>query len=110
MSEAVCRTCGVLVEDERYVARLWDLHGRRADGRQYGRGLAFTGEWLDEHVCDEEDMETLNLVMERDMAARGLCPSCGLPDLRNAEIISEEDARELWEMHAEQAAELRAGC
>jgi glycosyltransferase involved in cell wall biosynthesis len=51
--------------------------------------------------------------MERSMIARGLCGTCGRPDLRGVtpdQIMSEADAQDLAEMHAEQAAERRAGC
>jgi len=107
-----CKTCGQL-NTEAVTEALWDIYSRLPDGRQHREGLVFDGQWLNENVIDDEDVEVLNLTMERDMAARGLCVSCGRPSLAGVnpdDVMSEEDARELAEIAAEEAAERRAGC
>lgn len=113
MSEEVCTGCGQLQGVEEYDDKLWDLYHRIDDGRSHREGMVFDSQWLQENIHDEEDEATLNHVMEKDMHNRGLCTKCGRPDLSGvdpAKILSQEDARELADMYAEQAAEMRAGC
>jgi predicted Fe-S protein YdhL (DUF1289 family) len=107
-----CPGCGQ-INDERVTERLWGIYERLDDGRQHREGLSFDGEWLREHIVDDEDHAVLMHTMERDMAQRGLCAGCGRPDLRGidpASVLSEEDARDLADAAAERAAELRMGC
>jgi hypothetical protein len=108
-----CTGCGQLTGIEEYDNQLWDVYHRIDDGRSNREALVFYAD--DEHhdSDDEDGRSAMVLAMERNMHERGLCVTCGRPDLRGIredQIMSEEDARELWEMHAEQAAERRAGC
>jgi len=107
-----CFTCGVPF-GEAIDSQLWDIYNRIDDGRSHSEALSFDSEWLQENVIDDEDFQTVTYAMEKDMHSRGLCVTCGRPNLAGVNpenILSEEDARELAEMYAEQAAERRAGC
>lgn len=107
-----CRACGQL-NNEAVTDGLWNVYGRLRDGRQHREPLVFDGEWMQENVRDEEDFDVVMGAMGRDMANRGLCTECGRPDLRGVnpdDVMSEDDAQDLAEMYAEQAAERRAGC
>ena len=113
MSDAICHTCGQLQGIDEYDERLWDIYSRIDDGRSHREALTFDSEWLQENVIDDEDFQTVNYAMEKDMHGRGLCVTCGRPNLSGVnpdDILSEEDARDLADMYAEQAAERRAGC
>jgi hypothetical protein len=62
---------------------------------------------------DDLDRDAVMISMEKNMAERGLCPKCGLPDLRGTtedDYMTEEDAQALADMYAEMAAERRMGC
>jgi hypothetical protein len=113
MKDAICHTCGQLQGIKEYDERLWDIYSRIDDGRSHREALVYDSEWLQENVIDDEDYEAVTYAMEKDMHSRGLCTECGRPDLSNVnpdDILSEEDARDLADMYAEQAAERRAGC
>lgn len=113
MADTICATCGQLLGVKEYDEQLWDLHERRKDARQHGEALVFDSQWLQENVHDEEDHAAVMGAMEKDMHARGLCTTCGRPDLSGMtddDFLTEEDAQGLAEMYAEQAAERRAGC
>jgi len=111
----VCTHCGQLTGNETYDAQLWDVYSRLRDGRQHREALVFTAQdfedrWFDD---DDPDLDIAMYVMEKDMHGRGLCIKCGRPDLRGVnedDILSEQDARDLADMYAEEAAERRAGC
>jgi hypothetical protein len=106
-----CGSCGVphgAAIDE----RLWALHYRRADGRQYGEPLVFFGDDLDGFDDAEERHDVLTHAMGKNMVERGLCPACGRPALAGLaadDFLSEDDARAAADMHAERLAEIRAG-
>ena len=107
-----CHSCGVPNKPEASAA-LWDIYERIRDGRSTYEPLVFTSDWLQENVVDDEDHEAVMHAMERDMHNRGLCPICARPDLRGVnpeDVMSEEDAKDMHDMWAEQAAERRAGC
>lgn len=107
-----CYRCGVPNTPE-INQGLWDVYERIRDGRSTYEPLVFDSEWLQENVVDEEDEDILMLTMERDMDARGLCPFCGRPNLHGVTpdmIMTDEEAKELHEMWAMEAAERRAGC
>jgi len=109
----ICNSCGQLTGIDEYDEKLWDLHGRRRDRRQYGEALVFDAEWLQENVRDEEDYEILDITMSKDMHQRGLCPTCGRPNLSgmtDADFMDEDEAREAAEAEAERRAEMRMGC
>ena len=109
----VCRGCGQVTGVEAYDAKLWELHELRRDGRQHSEGLVFDSEWLQENVLDEEDEQVLDLTMSKDMHQRGLCPTCGRPNLAGlgqGDFVDPEEARWAAEAHAERMAEFRAGC
>jgi hypothetical protein len=109
---SVCHGCGQLKGVKEYDAELWNIYERIDDGRSTHEPLVFTGDWIEENIVDEEDHEAMMNAMGRDMQNRGLCPECGRPDLRNVDpskIMTEEEAREMHEMWAEQAAERRMG-
>lgn len=111
MSE-FCGVCGQLQNDET-TESLWSIYNRLPGGHRHQEPLVFSSDWMQENVIDEEDHAALMQCMNRDMAQRGLCTGCGRPDLRGVnpeDVMSEEEARELGEMYAEQAAEIRAGC
>jgi hypothetical protein len=107
-----CRACGQIKSPEVDKA-LWDIYHRIDDGRSSYEPLVFTSDWLQENIMDEDDEAALDLAMTKDMHNRGLCSVCGRPDLRGVnpeDILSEEDAKDMADMYAEQAAERRAGC
>jgi hypothetical protein len=109
----VCTVCGQIEDIPLYDEALWDIYHRIDDGRSSYEPLVFTSDWLQENIVDDEDHEALMHTMERDMHNRGLCVKCGRPDLRNVDeskILSQEDAREMQDMWAMEAAERRAGC
>jgi len=111
--DKICITCGQLEGIAEYDKHLWGIYNRIRDGRSSYEPLVFDSKWLQENIHDEEDHETLMHTMSKDMHNRGLCTKCGRPDLRGVnpeDIMDEEEARELHEMWAEQAAERRAGC
>lgn len=106
-----CQTCGVPFANE-IDSQLWDIYNRIDDGRSHYEPLVFTSDWLQENIYDEEDHAAVMNAMEKDMYHRGLCVTCGRPDLRGVspdDVLSHEDARELADMYAEQAAERRMG-
>jgi len=110
---SICTTCGQLQGISSYDEALWDLYDRLKDGRQHYEPLVYDSEWLQENVMDEDDHAAVMHSMERDMHNRGLCITCGRPNLSGKtedDFLSEKDAREMAEMWAEQAAERRAGC
>lgn len=107
-----CPGCGVPNTPE-INEQLWDIYHRIDDGRSHYEPLVFTSDWLQENIVDEEDHETVMLAMENDMHNRGLCITCGRPDLSGInpeDVMSEQDAKDMADMWAEQAAERRAGC
>jgi hypothetical protein len=107
-----CQNCGQL-HDEATTEKLWDIYHRIRDGRSSYEPLVFYSDWLQENVHDEDDVAAVNLAMEKDMHRRGLCIICGRPDLRRVTpdmVMTKEEAQEIWDMWAEQAAERRAGC
>lgn len=110
--QVICKTCGQLHVPE-YTEKLWSLYNRRKDGVQHYEALVFTSNWMQENIQDEEDNHAMMLAMSKDMHNRGLCPDCGRPNLSGLtddDFLTEEDARELADMYAEQAAERKAGC
>jgi len=109
-----CPTCGA-VNDEGAIAKMWDIYHRLSDGRSRREPLVYTQSDMEElgFYSDEEMHDSIMFSMERNMAERGLCTDCGLPDLSRInpdDVMSEEDAKEMHEMWAEQEAERRAGC
>jgi hypothetical protein len=110
---SVCNGCGQLTGVPEYDAHLRDLYDRLDDGgRRFIEPLVYTGEEFDDSWDDDRETNWAAVAMERNMAERGLCPSCGRPDLTGKtpdDFLSEEDADDLAEMYAEMAAERRAG-
>jgi len=109
----VCRVCGQIKGIKEYDTALWDLYYRIDDGRSTREALVYSGEEFEDSWDDQYETNYAMVAMERDMHNRGLCTECGRPDLTNVDpksIMSEEDAREMHDMWAEQAAERRAGC
>lgn len=112
----VCRCCGLPTDlSEDALAHLWDLQARRIDGRQNNEALVYSSDDLydDPDWLDDRENSGPWLAMGRNMAERGLCPECGLPDLRGMtedDFYSEEEYEDMCDMWAEQAAERRAGC
>lgn len=114
-----CSNCGTIdtPENREY---LHDLYYRLDDGgRKHIEPLVYTQSDFEDmgyhsmYDMDEESIDSVMVSMERNMAERGLCPECGLPDLRGKteeDFMSEEDARDLHDMYAEMAAERRMGC
>src|SRR5215472_9171825 len=97
MSNIVCSSCGQLQTAENRQA-LYDVYDRIRDGRSPYEPLVYTQSDLAEanFYNDEEMHESVMLSMEKNMYERGLCPTCGYPDLRGVTedmIMSEEDAR-----------------
>lgn len=108
----ICRHCGQLKGIKEYNDALWDIYYRISDGRSHYEPLVFTGDWAQENIQDEEDHEAMMLAMGRDMANRGLCPECGRPDLTNVkeeDILNDEDLEEFQDMWAIEAQERRMG-
>lgn len=106
-----CPNCGV-PNTEGATESLYDIYYRIRDGRSSYEALTFDSAWLQENVQDEDDERALDLAMSKDMVNRGLCPTCGRPDLRGVkpeDIMDEDEAEALWDMWAEQAAERRMG-
>lgn len=110
-----CKQCGTPNDAPEYHEKLHDLHRRRMSGVQYNHSLSFSGNMY-EDAADYPDAEGKSWIvraMEQNMAERGLCAECGLPDLRGLtaeDFYTEEDAREMAECAAEQRAEMLAGC
>lgn len=109
-----CVGCGQLQGIKDYDAELWRLYDLLDDGgRKFIEPLVYTQDDLYEAgYPDEESVEAIKLSMEYNMAERGLCPTCGRPNLtgKTAEdFLSEEDAKDLADMYAEMAAERRMG-
>ena len=115
MAEEFCKSCGQFT-DKQTTEKLWSVYNRIDDGRSTYEPLVYTSADLEEanfYGGDEDDVEAVMRSMEKNMHERGLCITCARPDLRGmdpSKIMSEEDARELQDMWAEQAAERRAGC
>ena len=108
-----CTTCGVLQGIPELDEEMWDIYHRITDGRSHYEPLVFTSDWLQENVQDEEDHAAVMHAMEKDMHNRGLCPTCSRPNLAGVTeemVMSEQDAQDMRDMWAEQAAERRAGC
>ena len=107
-----CKYCGS-IDTAANRRRLWDLYYRLDDGgRKYIEPLVYTAEDLWEDRYDDDGIDAVKLSMEKNMAERGLCPECGLPDLRGTteeDFMSLEDARSLHDMYAEMRAEQRMG-
>lgn len=113
-----CGNCGT-IDTEVNRRLLWDLYDRVRDGgRKYIEPLVYTQSDFEDmgyhsmYDMDEESIDAVKLSMENNMAERGLCPTCGLPDLRRYgedDFMDEEEARDLAEMYAEMAAERRMG-
>jgi len=115
--DKVCNYCGQIEGVTEYDRKLWDIYYRLPDmiPRSYIEPFVYTGEDLQElgFYDDEDSRESVMLSMERNMIERGLCGGCGRPSLKDrdmSELMTEEDARELHEMYAEEAAERRMGC
>lgn len=109
-----CPSCGVPNNPEINEA-LWDIYGRIRDGRDTWEPLVYYQDDLEEigFYDDEEMHDSVMLSMERNMVERGLCPTCGRPDLRGIspdDIMTHEESKDMHDMWAEQAAERRAGC
>jgi hypothetical protein len=115
MSE-VCIGCGQLNGVVEYDQKLWNLYYRIDDGRSQYEPLVFSQEDREEMGYDfhmDEGFDPMELAMDKNMAERGLCTVCARPNLNGIDesrILSEEDAREMADMYAEQQAEIRAGC
>jgi len=113
-----CSNCGSL-DTEETRRTLWGLYDRVRDGgRKYIEPLVYTQSDFEDmgyhsmYDMDEESIDSVKLSMENNMAERGLCPSCGLPDLRGyheEDFMTEEEARDEAEYYAEVAAERRMG-
>jgi hypothetical protein len=109
----ICQGCGQLQGIEEYDEALWDVYNRIRDARSSYEPLVFTSDWLQENVLDEEDETAVIHAMEKDMHNRGLCVVCGRPNLQGIsidDVMSKEEAQEMHEIWAEQAAERRMGC
>jgi hypothetical protein len=113
-----CSYCGSIDTPE-IRKHLFDLYYRLDDrGRKYIEPLVYTQSDFEDmgyhsmYDMDDESVDAVKMSMEKNMMERGLCPKCGLPDLRGYtedDFMSEEDARDLAEMYAEMAAERRVG-
>jgi hypothetical protein len=111
----ICFTCGQLQNCKEYNLRLWDLYDRRKDGRQNIEPLVFTQGDVEDDPDWYEDRPNSGtwLAMERNMHDRGLCPSCGMPDLRGMkeeDFYTHDEHEDMQELWAEEAAERRMGC
>ena len=114
-----CSNCGSL-DTEENREYLWKMYHLVDDGgRKYIEPLVYTQSDFEDmgyhsmRDMDDLDRDSVMMSMENNMAERGLCPACGLPDLRGyteKDFMSEEDAKEISDMYAEMAAERRAGC
>ena len=108
-----CTVCGAIEGIEEYDQHLWSIYNRLKSGKSHYEALVFDSQWCAENIQDEDDHEAMMGAMGRDMHNRGLCTKCGRPDLRGVtenDIYSEQDAKDMADMYAEQAAERRAGC
>src|SRR5574342_795750 len=108
-----CSNCGTIdTEDNRNY--LFDLYHRVNDGgRKYNEPMVFTADDFGHWDDPDEEYEIMNMVMEKNMAERGLCPKCGIPDLRGYtedDFYTEEEARQIADMYGEMRAERLAGC
>lgn len=113
----VCAGCGQIEGISEYDRNLWDIYHRLPElvGRSYIEPFVYTQDDLEEmgFYDDEDTRDSVMLSMERNMVERGLCGGCGRPNLQGrdmSELMSEEEAQQLHDMYAEQAAEIRAGC
>jgi hypothetical protein len=109
----ICNGCGMIEGNKDVDAELWDTYHRISDGRATWEPLVYTMEEYQESYDDDGETNFAMLAMEQDMVRRGLCPTCGRPDLRNItedQILSDEDLKEMQDMWAEEAAERRTGC
>jgi hypothetical protein len=109
--ETHCLSCGVPNTPE-VNRQLWDIYGRIIDGRSRAEPLVYTMEEYQDSWDDDGETNWATLAMEKDMYNRGLCPTCGRPDLSGVnpeDIMSEEDAKDMHEMWSEQEAERRMG-
>jgi hypothetical protein len=114
MSTEWCQSCGQL-KNKATTEKLWNIYHRIRDGRSSYEPLVYTSADLEEanFYGDEDSHDAVMLSMERNMAERGLCTTCARPNLAGVTpdmVMSEEDAKDMWDMWAEQAAERRAGC
>ena len=103
-----CRRCGQF-NDEATTEKLWDIYDRMPDqSHHHIEPPVFGGEDL-----NDADYDVIEQAMGRNMHERGLCVDCGRPDITGVDpdtLMTHDEARELAEMYAEQAAEMRAGC
>lgn len=109
----ICHVCGQIEGIKEYDKALWDIYYRIGDGRSQLEPLVFTGDWMEENIHDDEDFDAVMHAMEKDMDNRGLCTECARPNLRYVspdDIMSEEDAKEMQEMWAQEAQERKFGC
>lgn len=112
-NQEFCPTCGVPNTPE-VNATLYDIYYRIRDGRSTWEPLVYFQDDLQEcgFYDDEEMHDSVMLSMERNMHERGLCITCGCPDLSGVTedmIMTEEEAQDLHDMWQEQAAERRMG-
>jgi hypothetical protein len=112
----MCNACGQLQGIPEYDEKLWDIYHRLPElvSRSYIEPFVYTQDDLDElgFYDDEDSREVVMMSMERNMIERGLCGGCGRPNLQGrdmSELMSEEEAQDLHDMYAEQAAERRMG-
>lgn len=111
-----CTECGQLQGIPEYNAELWDIYYHLDDGgRKHIEPFVYTQDDLEElgFYDDEDTQQAVMDSMTRNMQERGLCGTCGRPDLRGIDpsrIMSDEDAQESAEYYAQVAAERRAGC
>lgn len=113
-----CSYCGS-IDTEENRDYLFSLYHRLDDGgRKYIEPLVYTQSDFEDmgyhsmYDMDEESIDAVKLSMEKNMAERGLCPECGLPDLRGTteeDFMSKEDADSLADMYAEMRTEQRMG-
>lgn len=113
-----CIACGQLQGVKEYDAELWRLYHLLDDGgRRFIEPLVYTQSDFEDmgyydRPLDEEDFDAVKLSMERNMIERGLCHECGRPNLAGKtekDFMSEEDAKDIADMYAEEAAERRMG-
>lgn len=117
----VCSYCGQIEGIAEYDRELWDIYHRLPEkiSRSYIEPIVYTQSDFEDmgyssyHDMDDESRESVDMSMERNMVERGLCGGCGRPNLSGvdlSELMTHEEAQELHDMYAEQAAEIRAGC
>jgi hypothetical protein len=112
MDKLPCKVCGQLQGIAEYDDHLWDLYHRLPQfvSRSHIEPYVFTSD--DMFDWSDEDRETMNMVVEKNMAERGLCIECGRPNLVGAdlsELMTVEEAKDLHDMYAEMEAERRMG-